>query len=1054
MAPHGRQLLPSALDELAQVNPKRLYAAIPRTADLRDGFRDISVADLARCVDYMAAWIAQCWGRIDGFETLTYLGITDLRGPIVFLAAVKCGYKVFLPSPRNQPSVNFSLMSQTSSTKLLHAPELAPLASKIGEEGGPALEIKAVPSFDEMMESSPEKYPFEKNFDKARSDPIVVLHSSGSTGRPKPVIITHGALATLDNEHNLPTVPGRTNRDSTIWQFDGEARVFLVFPFFHLGGFLFFTVNAIFRNSSPVLGPPHMIPDGALLKSVLQHQKLRALFLVPSVVEQLLQEPNGIELFRHVDVVAWAGAPPSPTLGDRLAEVVYLISPYGSTETFLIPELSLSPQYWAWHEFNPLFKHEMRPYDAKNRVFELVIFADESTQDTSAVYHTLPGVSEYHTKDLFLQHPENPNIYKYYGRLDDIIVLANGEKVNPVPLEVQLQSHGSLNGALMVGHGRTKTALLVEPREPLDEHARSELLESIWPLVEDLNSLVPGQGRVARGMLLVSSPERPLAKTAKGNVVRKLAEQAYADEIDRLYSDDHAPGKLVSVSLKSSVRRVYERENVMEFLRGILAASFSQVAVMSPDEDFYSHGLDSVMTLEITANLRRNVQEQTSGPVGWISPRTIYRNPTLASLSDVMVKFLGNGVVPDADHRLENAAMVERAVAAHVEALPKRSKPAQSPISSRPSKVAIIGSTGYLGSYLVLELLRDQDIAHVYCLNRRSDAQRTQEAALLEMDGTVASLLPKLRYMTIKFGEEDLGLQQHDYDLVAREVDVIIYNAWRLDFALALRSFEPFLRTLRDVAALATEGRDRPARVIFVSSLSSVAAMAAKTGVPEAPVHDGSAALNFGYAQSKLAAERILAIASRDCGLAVSLVRVCQTGGASAAADGGHGDGAGVGADWADQAWLSALLRTSKAMGCMPSGLAPVDLVPVDTVASILAELVTSPPTGDSPQVVNVRPPQSTPWAMFLDIMRETYGVTATVPLRDWIVKLRALPVHNADVVARMPAVKLLEYYEELSVAGQSASVVQTGFLDNLSQVKVPVVERQTLEAWLRSWKL
>ena len=42
---YGRRLLPSVLDVLAKHNPDRLYAAIPRTGNISDGFSDVTVAD-------------------------------------------------------------------------------------------------------------------------------------------------------------------------------------------------------------------------------------------------------------------------------------------------------------------------------------------------------------------------------------------------------------------------------------------------------------------------------------------------------------------------------------------------------------------------------------------------------------------------------------------------------------------------------------------------------------------------------------------------------------------------------------------------------------------------------------------------------------------------------------------------------------------------------------------------------------------------------------------------------------------------------------------------
>ena len=91
---YGRRLLPSVLDELAKHNPDRLYAAIPRTGNISDGFSDVTVADLARCVDFTSRWLEDRVGRSNSFETITYIGVSDLRGVVVFLAAVKCGYKV------------------------------------------------------------------------------------------------------------------------------------------------------------------------------------------------------------------------------------------------------------------------------------------------------------------------------------------------------------------------------------------------------------------------------------------------------------------------------------------------------------------------------------------------------------------------------------------------------------------------------------------------------------------------------------------------------------------------------------------------------------------------------------------------------------------------------------------------------------------------------------------------------------------------------------------------------------------------------------------------
>ena len=91
---HGRRLLHQVLDEISKSTPKRLYATVPRSTNLSEGFRDVTFEDMARCSDYLAFWLQAKFGRSSNFETLCYIGIPDLRSAAIFLAAVKCGYKV------------------------------------------------------------------------------------------------------------------------------------------------------------------------------------------------------------------------------------------------------------------------------------------------------------------------------------------------------------------------------------------------------------------------------------------------------------------------------------------------------------------------------------------------------------------------------------------------------------------------------------------------------------------------------------------------------------------------------------------------------------------------------------------------------------------------------------------------------------------------------------------------------------------------------------------------------------------------------------------------
>ncbi|KAI0105973.1 acetyl-CoA synthetase-like protein [Daldinia grandis] len=990
---YGRRLMPSVLDDLAKTDASRLYAVIPNDpADVSQGFRDITVADVARCVDFMANWIRAALGW---------------------------------------------------AFNILHAAEVRPIVLQL-ETLQPKIHNWEIPSFEEMLESSPEHFAYEKGFDEARDDPVVILHSSGSTGLPKPITMTHGSFAVLDNEHNLPQVPGRRKRDWSMWTFNGEARVYTVFPFFHVS-----SVQTIFMNASPVLGPPHMVPDGRLLKHMMLHQKLRSIFLPPAVIEQLLHEVDGINFFKGLDFLVYSGAPFNPVIGDRLSEVVEIISPFGSTEIYPQPELAPTREDWAWHEFNPLVKYEMQEYDATEGTFELVVFADESNKDSSALYHNLPGTKEYRTKDLFIRHPEKSQLFKYYGRRDDIIVLANSEKFNPIPLEVDVQNHPALKGVLVIGNGRTQAALLVEPKEALEEPNRTELVKDLWPLVEKSNDLIAGQGRIHHGMIICALPERPFTRTGKGTIVRKLTELAYEDEINKVYTERPYRSEPLVAMLERSPEGVYGLPLVVEFLRRIIALSFPRGAAIGERDDFFMYGLDSVQTLEIVANLKFNLQREPESPslVTWITPRTIFYNPNIAELSGVLKKFLDTGEIPPEQSDLAEFESVNRTVANYVKAFPKRPTTSEESAADRMKQsaaltVVLLGSTGFLGSYLLANLLRKQHVSRIICLNRAHDAQRRQEDSMRQLG--VLSLLDKVEYMTVKLGQPRLGLIQDDYDKLALKADIIIYNSWRLDFGLALRSFSPFLDATRELIDIAATSNRNPS-LVFISSLSSVAAMARQTTVPEVPIDSPSAAFENGYGQSKHAAERILVTASQTTNIPISIIRVCQVGGPATEEY--------MGNPWVDQPWISALIKTSKVLGMIPTNVTAVDWVPVDIVAKILSEIAFKPPNIADAQVYHICNPNPRDWDMMVDAIQEVTGVSQTASLGEWVQRLRAIADPGTEKVAEMPALKMLDYYTSLAQGGERATY-ETSRALGLSQVEVPLVDKKMIKGWLNGWKL
>lgn len=201
-AAYGARLLPQVVDEYARIDPNRVYASILLSADVSQGFRDVTMKDMARAVNSMAWWIKDHLGLRNNFETLGYLGVSDLRYPTIILAGIKCGWKVSLrPSsqnptkslsayaciqvlllgPRNSSAQNRSLLERASCTALLYTEEMARTITELRKEST-CITLLKVKSFDDILSTHSQHFVFEKSFAQAEKDPILILHSSGSTG--------------------------------------------------------------------------------------------------------------------------------------------------------------------------------------------------------------------------------------------------------------------------------------------------------------------------------------------------------------------------------------------------------------------------------------------------------------------------------------------------------------------------------------------------------------------------------------------------------------------------------------------------------------------------------------------------------------------------------------------------------------------------------------------------------------------------------------------------------------------------------------------------------
>jgi thioester reductase-like protein len=186
------------------------------------------------------------------------------------------------------------------------------------------------------------------------------------------------------------------------------------------------------------------------------------------------------------------------------------------------------------------------------------------------------------------------------------------------------------------------------------------------------------------------------------------------------------------------------------------------------------------------------------------------------------------------------------------------------PGRSRNRRVVLLtGSTGGLGSYLLASLLSHEDVAVVYAFNRpsKSSTIEQRQRAAFEDRGFDTAVLDseKLVYIEGDAARPNLSLDDRTYGEIRDSVTMIIHNAWRVDFNLALSSFEPNVRGTRHLIDLARASKwaAKP-RFLFTSSVASAQGWDKSRGAfPEEVQFDAGVAVGSGYGASKYVSERV-----------------------------------------------------------------------------------------------------------------------------------------------------------------------------------------------------
>ncbi|CAI4213411.1 unnamed protein product [Parascedosporium putredinis] len=309
-------------------------------------------------------------------------------------------------------------------------------------------------------------------------------------------------------------------------------------------------------------------------------------------------------------------------------------------------------------------------------------------------------------------------------------------------------------------------------------------------------------------------------------------------------------------------------------------------------------------------------------------------------------------------------------------------------LASGSNTVFLTGATGFLGSYILRELLSQPEtrvIAHARGKDAASAVARIETISKAYGNWS-EDWRSRIEAVTGDISKQNLGLSKADWDRVAAEADVIIHNGAQVNWMLPYSSLRS-ANVLSTVECITLANTGKPKSLAFVSStstldsdyyveLSKKSAAEGGTGVQEDDDLEGSRkGLGTGYGQSKWASEYIVREAGRR-GLVGAVVRPGYVTGDPVS-------GTSITDDFLVRLWKGCLQ-----VGARPDITNTVNQVPVTQVARIVTAAALYPPTSPLGVVQVTSHPRLTmnEWLGVLEV--HGYPVPQ-IPYPEWSAKLR-----------------------------------------------------------------
>lgn len=637
---------------------------------------------------------------------------------ISMLAILKAG-AAYMPINPDYPGDRIDYMIEDSKCRLLLAGEGLSYENKKLE--------KLIIKIDPSNHLAHEVVSFEN--ENEPDDLAYVIYTSGSTGKPKGVMIQHSSIC-----------------NTLLWRkrayaFDSTFSV-LQIPSFAFDSSVEDIFTPLISGSKLVLvNQSNSHFDVPQMKQIIENEKINHMLVVPSFYNVLLNEIP--ELLKNFKAVTIAGEGFSTELVKKhfsLLPNVKLVNEYGPTENSVCTTFhELSKEEDEVYIGRPIDNCKCYILDGNLKVQPFGIKGE--------LYVSGPGLAKGYigrndlTEDRFIKNPfENgKKPYRLMYKTGDVVsiredglmqfhertdyqVKYNGFRINLGEIESRISScvkNPNVVVLLKQDASSAKLCAYIETAKELN----------ITEVKQELKKFLPHYMLPKEIHLLAKFPLTPNAKIDRNALANMEFEQANTIIV--------APRNTLDAQILEAWKKILKQENI------------------SIDDNIFELGGDSLSIISIQSHLFKNDIQ--------VNSQAMFENQTIRSLSDYIAK------------HTESITKTEETIFTPA----KTTIEGIQDIHEMPKSILLTGSTGFLGSHILSELMNQYQDVNVYCLVRskpgKDNAMRLKEVLNFYF-GEKYDLLIGTRIIPVNgdLVRDHLGIDVTLYQSLVSKIDSVI----------------------------------------------------------------------------------------------------------------------------------------------------------------------------------------------------------------------------------------------------------------------------------------